>query len=245
MLKIEELDVSIGEKQIIQNLSLTLEPGHVYALMGRNGAGKSTLAKTLAGHPSCEVTNGSVTWKGTNLVDLEPSERAIAGLFLSFQYPPDLEGLPAREFLYAAYQAQQQARDLPKLDPNAFEKRLHSLAKTMGVPEDFLERGVNEGFSGGEKKRNEMLQMHLLNPECVVLDETDSGLDIDALKAIAAGVNAFIQPDKVILLITHYQRLLDYIPPHKVFIMANGRIVKEGPAQLARDLEQIGYEGLE
>lgn len=241
MLKIENLHARIAGKEILKGLSLEVKPGEVHAIMGPNGAGKSTLGNVLAGRSGYEVTQGSVTFDGRNLLELEPEARAAAGVFLAFQYPVEIPGVNNTYFLRAALNAQRKARGEPELDSMQFLKLVREKVKEMGMTPELLNRAVNEGFSGGEKKRNEVFQMALLEPRLAILDETDSGLDIDALKQVAAGVNALRAPERAFLVITHYQRLLDYIVPDFVHVLADGRIVESGDAQLARELEAHGY----
>jgi Fe-S cluster assembly ATP-binding protein len=241
MLKIDNLHVRIAGQEILKGLSLVVKAGEVHAIMGPNGAGKSTLGNVLAGRPGCEVTEGSVTFDGTNLLEMEPEARAAAGVFLAFQYPVEIPGVNNTYFLRAALNAQRKARGEDELDSVQFLKRVRGKVKDMGMTPGLLNRAVNEGFSGGEKKRNEVFQMALLEPRLAILDETDSGLDIDALKQVAAGVNALRSPQRGFLVITHYQRLLDYTVPDFVHVLADGRIVESGDAQLARELEAHGY----
>jgi Fe-S cluster assembly ATP-binding protein len=241
MLKIENLNVRVAGREILKGLSLDVKPGEVHAIMGPNGAGKSTLGNVLAGRPGYEVTQGSVTFDGKNLLELEPEARAAAGVFLAFQYPVEIPGVNNTYFLRAALNAQRKARGEAELDSMQFLKLVRGKVKELGMTPELLNRAVNEGFSGGEKKRNEVFQMALLEPRLAILDETDSGLDIDALKQVAAGVNALRSPERAFLVITHYQRLLDYIVPDFVHVLADGRIVESGDAQLARELEAHGY----
>ncbi|TAN07259.1 MAG: Fe-S cluster assembly ATPase SufC [Rhodanobacteraceae bacterium] len=241
MLKIENLHASIAGKEILKGLSLEVKAGEVHAIMGPNGAGKSTLGNVLAGRPGYEVTAGTVTFNGINLLELEPEARAAAGVFLAFQYPVEIPGVNNTYFLRAALNAQRKARGEKELDSMQFLKVVRGKVKAMGMKPDLLNRAVNEGFSGGEKKRNEVFQMALLEPRLAILDETDSGLDIDALKQVAEGVNALRSPERTFLVITHYQRLLDYIVPDYVHVLADGRIAESGDAQLARELEAHGY----
>ncbi|MBU6416488.1 MAG: Fe-S cluster assembly ATPase SufC [Xanthomonadaceae bacterium] len=241
MLTIHNLHARIAGKEILKGLSLEVKPGEVHAIMGPNGAGKSTLGNVLAGRPGYEVTQGSVLFDGKNLLELEPEARAAAGLFLAFQYPVEIPGVNNTYFLRAALNAQRKARGEQELDSMQFLKLVREKVKEMGMTPELLNRAVNEGFSGGEKKRNEVFQMALLEPRLAVLDETDSGLDIDALKRVAAGVNSLRSPQRAFLVITHYQRLLDYIVPDFVHVLADGRIVESGDAQLARELEAHGY----
>ena len=241
MLTIENLHARVEGKAILKGLSLTIRPGEVHAIMGPNGAGKSTLGNVLSGREGYEVTEGSVTFMGRNLLDMEPEERAAAGVFLAFQYPVEIPGVNNTYFLRAALNAQRVARGEPELDSMQFLKLVREKLKVMQLSPDLLNRAVNEGFSGGEKKRNEIFQMALLEPKLAILDETDSGLDIDALKQVADGVNAQRSPERSFLVITHYQRLLDYIVPDHVHVLADGRIVESGDKNLAHKLEEHGY----
>ncbi len=241
MLKIENLHARVGGKEILKGLSLEVKAGEVHAIMGPNGAGKSTLGNVLAGRPGYEVSAGAVTFDGTNLLEMEPEARAAAGMFLAFQYPVEIPGVNNTYFLRAALNAQRKARGEDELDSVQFLKLVRGKVKEMGMTPDLLNRAVNEGFSGGEKKRNEVFQMAVLEPRLAILDETDSGLDIDALKQVAAGVNALRSPERGFLVITHYQRLLDYIVPDFVHVLADGKIVESGDAQLALELEAHGY----
>lgn len=242
MLKIKNLHATVDDKAILNGIDLTIMPGEIHAIMGPNGAGKSTLSKVLAGHPGYEVTEGEVWMKGQNILDLDPEERACLGLFMSFQYPIEIPGVTNLQFLRVSYNSQRKARGEGELSEEAFEKLLDEKMKLMEIKSEFKLRNVNEGFSGGEKKRNEILQMAILNPSIAILDETDSGLDIDAMRIVAAGVNSLMNQDTGLLLITHYQRLLDYIEPHYVHVMMNGEIVKTGKADLAKELESKGYD---
>ena len=245
MLKIENLHATVGETAILKGLSLTINAGEIHAIMGPNGAGKSTLAYTLGGRPGYEVTQGSATFDGQDLLALEPHERAAAGLFLGFQYPVEIPGVSNVQFLREALNAQRQAREEEPLSGGEFLKHAKEQAALLKLDMEMLKRQVNVGFSGGEKKRAEMVQMGILDPKLAVLDETDSGLDIDALKTVGNGINAIMRkPDKGVLLITHYQRLLDYVQPDKVHILAKGRIVKTGGPELALELEREGYEAV-
>lgn len=237
LIEIKNLHVSIDGKQILKGLNLIVNKGEIHAIMGPNGAGKSTLAKVLAGHPSYEITEGEIWFKGQNLLEMEPEERAAAGLFMSFQYPIEIAGVSNSHFLHTALSAQRKT----KISDEEFEKLLAEKMAMMDIRPEFKDRAVNEGFSGGEKKRNEILQMALFNPDLAVLDETDSGLDIDAIRIVAAGVNKMLREDTGLLLITHYQRLLDYIRPHFVHVLADGKIVKTGGPELALELEEKGY----
>ena len=241
MLKIENLHVSVAGKEILKGLSLELKPGQVHAIMGPNGAGKSTLGNIIAGREGYEVTSGSVTFEGQDLLALEPEERAATGVFLAFQYPVEIPGVNNTYFLRTALNAQRKAHGKPELDSMQFLKRVREKLAVLHLKDELLHRGVNEGFSGGEKKRNEIFQLALLEPKLAILDETDSGLDIDALKAVADGVNALRSPDRAFLVITHYQRLLDYIRPDVVHVLDDGRIVETGGPELALELEQHGY----
>ncbi|MGB3167787.1 MAG: Fe-S cluster assembly ATPase SufC [Alteraurantiacibacter sp.] len=243
MLKIENLSAGIDGKQILDGLSLEVNAGEIHAIMGPNGAGKSTLAYVLGGRPGYEVTGGSVTFKGENLLDMEPHERAAAGMFLGFQYPVEIPGVSNVQFLREALNSQRRARGEEPLSGGEFLKLAKEKAALLKLDMEMLKRNVNVGFSGGEKKRNEMVQMGILDPAFAVLDETDSGLDIDALKVVGEGINAIMrQPEKGVLLITHYQRLLDYVQPDFVHILSKGRIVKTGDAELAKQLESEGYD---
>ncbi|SJZ86864.1 Fe-S cluster assembly ATPase SufC [Novilysobacter spongiicola] len=242
MLKIDNLHASVGGKEILKGLSLELQPGRVHAIMGPNGAGKSTLGNIIAGREGYEVTEGSITFQGQDLLGLEPEERAAAGVFLAFQYPVEIPGVNNTYFLRTALNAQRRARGEQELDSMQFLKLVREKLAVLHLRDELLHRAVNEGFSGGEKKRNEIFQLALLEPKLAILDETDSGLDIDALKAVAEGVNALRSPERAFLVITHYQRLLDYITPDEVHVLADGRIVETGGPELARELEQHGYE---
>ena len=242
MLKIENLHASVAGKEILKGLSLELQPGKVHAIMGPNGAGKSTLGNIIAGREGYEVTAGSVTFNGQDLLALEPEERAAAGVFLAFQYPVEIPGVNNTYFLRTALNAQRKARGEAELDSMQFLKLVREKLAVLHLKDELLHRGVNEGFSGGEKKRNEIFQLALLEPKLAILDETDSGLDIDALKTVAEGVNAQRSPDRAFLVITHYQRLLDYIKPDVVHVLADGRIVESGGPELALQLEEHGYE---
>lgn len=246
LLEINDLHAQVDGKAILKGLSLTVDAGSVHAIMGPNGSGKSTLANVLAGKPGYEVTGGSVHFAGQDLLALEPEERAHAGLFLAFQYPVEIPGVSNMEFLKTAMEAAAKARDEAALTTAEFMKILRSTATELDLAADFLKRGVNEGFSGGEKKRNEILQMKLLAPKFALLDETDSGLDIDALAVVGNGVNAFVAEDRsrAVLMITHYQRLLNHIVPDVVHVLADGRIVESGDKQLALTLEERGYAWL-
>ena len=239
-LEIHDLHVNIGDKPIVKGLSLTVPKGEVHAVMGPNGTGKSTLAKAIAGHPDYTIVSGSVSLDGRNILEMEPDERARAGLFLAFQYPSEIPGVSIANFLRAALQARLAEGD--ELDATTYYKRLYAKMDLLKIDRKFTSRSVNEGFSGGEKKRCEILQMALLEPAYAVMDEPDSGLDIDALKIVAEGVNSLRGPKLGVLLITHYQRLLDYIVPDQVHVMWDGRIVKSGDKSLALELEAKGYD---
>ena len=245
MLEINSLQTRIGDKEILRGLNLTVKAGEVHAIMGPNGAGKSSLAYTLAGRPGYDVTGGSVRFEGADLLALAPEERAQAGLFLGFQYPVEIPGVNNVYLLKAALNAARKHRGLPEVDAFEFLTLVREKMRLMQMDESFLSRGVNEGFSGGEKKRNEILQMLVLEPKLTLLDETDSGLDIDALKVVANGVNSLRSPDRAVVLVTHYQRLLDYIKPDVVHVLADGRIVKSGGPELALELEEKGYSWVE
>ncbi|MBX6373591.1 MAG: Fe-S cluster assembly ATPase SufC [Acetobacteraceae bacterium] len=245
MLKIEGLTATVDGKPILKGIDLEIPSGEVHAVMGPNGSGKSTLAYVLAGREGYEVTGGSATWDGHDLLSMEPEERAAAGLFLAFQYPVELPGVGNATFLRTALNAIRRARGEPELDAMQFLKLARQRMRELSMPEDMLKRSVNVGFSGGEKKRNEILQLALLRPKLAVLDETDSGLDIDALRIVADGVNAMRGPDFAALVITHYQRLLDYIVPDRVHVLMNGRIVRSGGPELAKELESEGYAAIQ
>jgi len=244
MLKIENLHARIAGKEILKGIDLTVNAGEVHAIMGPNGAGKSTLGNVLAGRDGYEVTAGTVTFNGEDLLALAPEARAAAGVFLAFQYPVEIPGVNNTYFLRTALNAQRKQRGEKDLDSMQFLKLVREKLKVMNLPNDLLHRAVNEGFSGGEKKRNEIFQMALLEPQLAILDETDSGLDIDALKQVAAGVNLLRAPTRGFLMITHYQRLLDYVVPDFVHVLADGRIVESGDKTLALRLEEHGYDGL-
>lgn len=244
MLSIKNLQARVEEKTILKGLSLEIKPGEVHAIMGPNGAGKSTMGYVLSGREGYEVEAGSATLDGVDLLALEPEDRARAGLFLAFQYPVEIPGVSNLEFLKAAVDAQRQARGEDDLSSKDFLKMAKDACKKVDLPVAFLKRGVNEGFSGGEKKRNEIMQMLLLKPKVCILDETDSGLDIDALQVVAEGVNSQRSPDRSFIVVTHYQRLLDYIKPDFVHVLADGEIVKSGDASLALELEEQGYAWL-
>ncbi len=242
MLSINNLHVSVADKPILKGLTLEVPAGEVHAVMGPNGAGKSTLGYSLSGRPGYEVTAGSASWNGQDLLDLDPAERAAKGVFLSFQYPMEIPGVPAMTFIRTALNAQKRARGEEEISAPAFLKQVKAASQALKMDFDMLKRPLNVGFSGGEKKRMEILQMALLEPSLLILDETDSGLDIDALRIVSEGVNALRRADRSMLVITHYQRLLDYIKPDKVHVLAAGRIVASGGPELALELEAEGYD---
>jgi len=244
ILEIKDLKASINNNEILRSLNLTINPGEIHAIMGPNGSGKSTFSKIIAGHPAYEVLGGDIIFKGSSILDLDPEERSHLGIFLAFQYPIEIPGVSNEDFLRLAYNSKQKFLNKPEVDPIEFFSIITEKLKSVNMSSIFLSRNVNEGFSGGEKKRNEILQMILLESELSILDETDSGLDIDALKIISKGINTFMDSNKAIILITHYQRLLDYIKPDYVHVMQNGRIIKTGNAELAKELEIKGYEWL-
>ncbi len=243
-LKIENLHASINETQILKGLNLEIKKGQIHAIMGTNGSGKSTLSKVLTGHPAYTVNNGNILFENQNINKLSPEERSQLGIFLAFQYPVEIPGVSNEEFLRIAYNLKQKSLGKKELDPIEFFEILQTKLKDATLNITFLNRNVNEGFSGGEKKRNEILQMTVLDPSLAILDETDSGLDIDALRNLSQGINNFMTPDKSLILITHYQRLLDYIKPDFIHIMHEGKIIKTGDASLALILEEKGYEWL-
>jgi Fe-S cluster assembly ATP-binding protein len=245
MLTIDNLHVRIADRAILKGLTLELPAGEVHAIMGPNGSGKSTLAQVLAGREDYEVTAGRIDYLGRDLLELAPEDRARAGVFLAFQYPIEIPGVNNTYLLKAAVNAQRQARGEPPVDAFEFMKMIKKKMEIVNIPQDFLTRSVNQGFSGGEKKRNEILQMLLLEPRLAVLDETDSGLDVDALKIVAHGVNSLRSPQRSMLLVTHYERLLELIVPDRVHVLAGGRIVKSGGKELARELDERGYDWLQ
>ncbi len=245
MLEIRGLRASAGENEILKGIDLTVNAGEVHAVMGPNGSGKSTLAQVLAGHPAYEVTAGEVRYLGNDLLDMDPEERAQAGVFLAFQYPVEIPGISNAYFLRAAYNEIRKARGLEEVDSMDFLDLLEEKLKLVEWGPEIMSRAVNSGFSGGEKKRNEILQMAVLEPRLAILDETDSGLDIDALRIVAGGVNTLRRPDNATIVVTHYQRLLNYIVPDRVHVLSGGRIVKSGGKDLALELEAKGYEWLE
>jgi Fe-S cluster assembly ATP-binding protein len=245
MLDIRNLHVSAEGKQILKGVDLHVDAGEVHAIMGPNGSGKSTLARVLAGSPDYEVTSGEVVYEGRDLLEMDPDERARDGVFMAFQYPVEIAGVNNAYFLKAALNAKRKHQGLPDLDAMEFMQLIREKAKLLEIDQGMLSRAVNEGFSGGEKKRNEIFQMALLEPKLAILDETDSGLDIDALKIVARGVNAMRIPDRAIVVVTHYQRLLDYIIPDYVHVLSGGRIVKSGGKELALELERKGYGWIE
>jgi Fe-S cluster assembly ATP-binding protein len=244
MLDIKNLHVAVGATEILKGLNLSLKPGEVHAIMGPNGSGKSTLSYTLAGRASYDVTEGSIQYRGHDLVAMPTEERASKGIFLALQYPVEIPGVTTMTFLKTALNAQRRARGESELDAVHVLRLVREKAAALKVPEEMLRRALNVGFSGGEKKRLEILQMALFEPSLAILDETDSGLDIDALKIVAEGVNALRSPDRAMLVITHYQRLLDYIVPDRVHVLAKGKIIREGGKELAHELEAKGYEGI-
>jgi Fe-S cluster assembly ATP-binding protein len=245
LLEIRGLRANAGDKEILRGIDLTVRAGEVHAVMGPNGSGKSTLAQVIAGHPAYEVTGGEVLYEGRDLLDLEPEERAQAGVFLAFQYPVEIPGISNAYFLRAAYNEIRKSRGLEEVDSMDFLDLLEEKLRVVEWGPEIMSRAVNSGFSGGEKKRNEILQMAVLEPKLAILDETDSGLDIDALRIVAGGVNALRRPDNATILVTHYQRLLNYIVPDRVHVLSGGRIVKSGGKELALQLEERGYEWIE
>jgi Fe-S cluster assembly ATP-binding protein len=244
ILEIKDLKACINNTEILRSLNLTINRGEIHAIMGPNGSGKSTFSKIIAGHPAYKVLGGDIIFKGSSILDLDPEERSHLGIFLAFQYPIEIPGVSNEDFLRLAYNSKQKFLNKPEVDPIEFFSIVNEKLKLVNMSSIFLNRNVNEGFSGGEKKRNEILQMILLESELSILDETDSGLDIDALKIISKGINTFMNSNKAIILITHYQRLLDYIKPDYVHVMQDGIIIKTGNAELAKELEIKGYEWL-
>ncbi|CZH38931.1 TPA: Fe-S cluster assembly ATPase SufC [Legionella pneumophila] len=245
MLNIKELNVAVNGQSILKGINLEVKPGEVHAIMGPNGSGKSTLSKVLAGHPSYEITRGDISYLGQDLLPMSPEERARAGIFMSFQYPVEIPGVTNINFLKASVNAVRKGQRRNTLDAIEFLSFIREKCQLLDMDESFLYRSINEGFSGGEKKRNEILQMAALEPRLAILDETDSGLDIDALRIISQGVNAMRSPERSIILVTHYQRLLDYIEPDFIHVLANGRIITSGDKSLALELEKKGYSWLE
>ena len=244
ILEIKNLKACINNSEILKNLNLTINHGEIHAIMGPNGSGKSTFSKIIAGHPAYQVVSGEILFNGKSILELEPEKRSHLGIFLAFQYPIEIPGVSNEDFLRLAYNSKQKFYNQPELDPIEFFTLINEKLRLVNMSSIFLSRNVNEGFSGGEKKRNEILQMILLESQLSILDEMDSGLDIDALKVISTGINNFMDSTKAIILITHYQRLLDYVQPDYVHVMQNGRIVKSGNANLAKELEIKGYEWL-
>lgn len=242
ILSVRDLTANVDGNQILKGLNLDVKVGEIHAIMGPNGSGKSTFSKVLAGHPAYEVTGGEIVFQGDNLLEMEPEERSLAGVFLAFQYPLEIPGVSNLDFLRVAYNARRKHQGLEEIDAFDFEDLIQEKLEVVKMNPSFLERSLNEGFSGGEKKRNEILQMALLEPKLAILDETDSGLDIDALKIVADGVNQLASPENATILITHYQRLLNYIEPDFVHVMANGRILMTGGKELALELEERGYD---
>lgn len=245
ILEIKNLQVSINENEILKDLNLKINKGEIHAIMGPNGSGKSTLSKVLAGHPAYTVLNGDILYEGKSILILEPEERSHLGIFLAFQYPIEIPGVSNEDFLYLSYNSKLKAQNKNEISPIEFFSIISEKLQIVEMDPAFLNRNVNEGFSGGEKKRNEIVQMLLLDSKLSILDETDSGLDIDALKVISKGIRTFMNEEKAIILITHYQRLLDYVKPNFIHVMKDGKIIKTGSAELAKELEKKGYEWLE
>ena len=245
MLEINDLHAGIGDREILKGISLRINAGEVHAVMGPNGSGKSTLAQVLAGNPSYQVTQGTISYNGQNLLELDPEVRAQNGIFLAFQYPVEIPGVSNAYFLRSAYNEIRKAKGMEEVDPLEFLDLVEEKLKLVDMDESMLSRSVNQGFSGGEKKRNEIFQMAVLSPRLAILDETDSGLDIDALRIVAQGVNTLRSPENATIVVTHYQRLLNYIIPDFVHVLANGRIVKSGGKELALELEEKGYDWLQ
>ncbi|MBC8300488.1 MAG: Fe-S cluster assembly ATPase SufC [Pelagibacterales bacterium] len=244
ILEIQNLKVSINDNEILKNLNLVVNKGEIHAIMGTNGSGKSTLSKVIAGHPSYSVLDGDIIYNGKSILNLEPEERSHLGIFLAFQYPIEIPGVSNEDFLYLSYNSKLQSEGKEEIGPIEFFSIISEKLKIVEMSDNFLSRNVNEGFSGGEKKRNEIVQMLLLDSKLSILDETDSGLDIDALKIISKGIGTFMNNEKAIILITHYQRLLEYVKPNFIHVMQNGKIIKTGTAELAKELEEKGYEWL-
>jgi len=244
MLQIANIKATIENRQILNGISLQVKPGEVHAIMGPNGSGKSTLSKVIAGHPAYTVTEGDMTYKGQSILDKSPNERAVQGIFLSFQYPVEIPGVNNASFLRMAYNTRRKYLGQDEVDPFEFDAILQQTLDNLEMEGDFADRAVNVGFSGGEKKKNEIVQMAILNPDLAILDETDSGLDIDALRIVSKGINQLKRPDNAIILITHYQRLLNYIVPDYVHVIANGQIIRSGDKSLAYELEEKGYDWL-
>ena len=245
ILEIKNLQVSINENEILKDLNLKVNKGEIHAIMGPNGSGKSTLSKVLAGHPAYTVLNGDILYQGNSILTLEPEERSHLGIFLAFQYPIEIPGVSNEDFLYLSYNSKLKAQNKDEISPIEFFSIISEKLQIVDMDPAFLNRNVNEGFSGGEKKRNEIVQMLLLDSKLSILDETDSGLDIDALKIISKGIRTFMNEEKAIILITNYQRLLDYVKPNFIHVMKDGKIIKTGSAELAKELEKKGYEWLE